>query len=601
MMRLALAVFVPATFLGILELALRVGGYGYPTSFFIPTEDGRHLRTNRQFGWRFYPREAAIIPNPVLIRAEKEKDVRRIFILGESAAAGTPDPSYGFGRILEVMLRQRHPEQKFEIVNAAMRGVDSHIIHHIARECAQLQPDLFILYAGNNEFVGSHAPSSDSIPPVPHLRLLRTKDAFKATKLGQLAETAIRGLQSAIRTKAVKWDMDFFRRHRMGPDDRRKKAVYDNFRRNLADILEAVRGAGGRAIVSTVGVNLKDFPPLGSLHKTGLPDAESAAWSIAYAKAIGAETNHLHETAIRFYDEAERIDACFADLHFRIARCYLASGQIQKAREKYLQARDCDALSFRADSTINEIIRRLASNREAEGIHFADVEQALAEGDLSGQGIAGDGLFRDHVHFTFDGDYVVARRLLPAVTVALGLRHLVAPILSRNECAETLAYTSWAEVGSAEPIVKLTAGPPFLDQLDHAGRQSRAETLLERRRQILQSENLEQAKKLHQQAVAQWPNDWQLHYNFGRMLRSIGDARGAAQQFERTLQLFPKLLPAVLGLGYALLEEGRVDLAFDRFAEAFRIDPNSRFVREGLALVLAQNQILSNRLSTPSP
>ncbi len=33
----------------------------------------------------------------------------RIFVLGESAAMGDPDPAYAFSRYLEVMLRQRYP------------------------------------------------------------------------------------------------------------------------------------------------------------------------------------------------------------------------------------------------------------------------------------------------------------------------------------------------------------------------------------------------------------------------------------------------------------------------------------------------------------
>ena len=65
--------------------------------------------------------------------------------MGESAAAGTPDPAFGFARILEVMLRRQFPDRRIEVINAAMRGINSHIILPIARECVRLQPDLFIV------------------------------------------------------------------------------------------------------------------------------------------------------------------------------------------------------------------------------------------------------------------------------------------------------------------------------------------------------------------------------------------------------------------------------------------------------------------------
>jgi hypothetical protein len=92
------------------------------------------------------PRESAIIPHPVIFPVTKKAGTMRIFVLGESAAAGTPDPSFGFARILEVMLRQRHPGTNFEVINAAMRGINSHIVRRIAKECLQYQPDLLLVY-----------------------------------------------------------------------------------------------------------------------------------------------------------------------------------------------------------------------------------------------------------------------------------------------------------------------------------------------------------------------------------------------------------------------------------------------------------------------
>ena len=51
----------------------------------------------------------------------------RVFVLGDSAAQGFPNPSFGFGRILEVMLRQRYPDVKFEVINVAMSAISSRL------------------------------------------------------------------------------------------------------------------------------------------------------------------------------------------------------------------------------------------------------------------------------------------------------------------------------------------------------------------------------------------------------------------------------------------------------------------------------------------
>ena len=61
--RLGLVVLAPALVLGLLEVGLRLAGYGYPTGFFIPTDTPGRWRTNERFGWRFFPR--ALARNPV--------------------------------------------------------------------------------------------------------------------------------------------------------------------------------------------------------------------------------------------------------------------------------------------------------------------------------------------------------------------------------------------------------------------------------------------------------------------------------------------------------------------------------------------------------
>jgi lysophospholipase L1-like esterase len=86
---------------------------------------------------------------------EKAAGTYRVVILGESAAEGTPNPSFGLGRMLEAMLRLEFPERRFEVINAAMTAINSHVIWLIAQDCRQLKPDLVVVYMGNNEVIGS--------------------------------------------------------------------------------------------------------------------------------------------------------------------------------------------------------------------------------------------------------------------------------------------------------------------------------------------------------------------------------------------------------------------------------------------------------------
>jgi hypothetical protein len=113
----------PAVFLGLVEGILFVCDVGYSTSFFVKSEQRGVLTTNVHFGWH-YQQETLTEPEPCLVPVDKPKGTIRIFILGESAAMGTPDPSFGFARILEVMLQSAFPNERFEVINAAMRGIN---------------------------------------------------------------------------------------------------------------------------------------------------------------------------------------------------------------------------------------------------------------------------------------------------------------------------------------------------------------------------------------------------------------------------------------------------------------------------------------------
>ena len=152
--RLLTACLAPVLFLVLLEAGLRIIGYGFPASTFVKCEiNGKPAWcSNNRFGLRFFPREIARGMLPFAVRAEKPANTYRIFILGESAAEGDPMPAFSFGRQLQVLLREQHPQVNFEVFTAAMTAINSHVIVKIAEDCARLKPDLFIWF--NSEKVG---------------------------------------------------------------------------------------------------------------------------------------------------------------------------------------------------------------------------------------------------------------------------------------------------------------------------------------------------------------------------------------------------------------------------------------------------------------
>src|SRR5262249_18999498 len=145
--RLALAVFVPGLLLLLLELVLRVAGFGHSTSFLLPAgHDGKSVFTqNNRFGWRFFGPDQSTQPACFEIVRPKPASTVRLFVFGESAAFGDPQPEFGMPRLLQAMLSLRYPGTRFEVVNAAMTGINSHAILPIALDCARAEGDIWIL------------------------------------------------------------------------------------------------------------------------------------------------------------------------------------------------------------------------------------------------------------------------------------------------------------------------------------------------------------------------------------------------------------------------------------------------------------------------
>ncbi|MCY3022706.1 MAG: hypothetical protein NTW87_27315 [Planctomycetota bacterium] len=187
-------------------------------------------------------------------------------------------------------------------------------------------------------------------------------------------------------------------------------------------------------------MNLKDCAPFASMARPGLSPADAQRWAELYRQGIAAESGNKFAEAVEAYNAAAAVDDTFADLQFRLGRCMEGLGRFEEAARHYTYARDCDALPFRADGRLIEILRNIAADREAEGHYLADVGRAFEQD--SPHCLPGDTLFYEHVHMNFHGNYVAARAVLTQVERSLG----DAPAggeLAEPECAERLAFTGW--------------------------------------------------------------------------------------------------------------------------------------------------------------
>ena len=293
-------------------------------------------------------------PRPLRVPATKPPGTYRIFVLGESVAWGDPDPTYGFARYLEVMLRQRYPQTKFEVINTSITALNSHAFLPMVKDLAHYQPDLFIIYTGNTEVVGPFGPGTVLTPWDLSLPTIRARIFLNSTRLGQL----VGKLSPAEPEKSAEWrGMEMFLDRQVRADSPQMKPVYENFAANLRDIVAVARRSGAQVVISTVATNLKDCAPFASQHREGIREDELHSWEGLVRRGADLESAGSYAEALKLYLSAAEIDPQYAELQFRIARCLWALGDFARAKERFVRAQDLDTLRFRADSRLNEVIR----------------------------------------------------------------------------------------------------------------------------------------------------------------------------------------------------------------------------------------------------
>jgi len=565
---------VPVLFFLLVEAGLRVCGYGYPTAFFVKIDDRDAYTTNQQFGWRFFPSAIARKPQLCELSSPKPPHTYRIFVLGGSAAMGTPDPAFAFGRMLETMLEEAYPETEFEVVNGAMTAINSHVVLPIARDCADHEPDLFAVYLGNNEVVGPFGSGTVFQGYSPSLSLIRTSVFLKTTKIGQLIGDLAGGGDDAPK----QWKgMELFG-DRVAADDPRMENVYGHFRENLRDICDLALASEAEIVVCTVATNLKDSAPFAAEHGAGLTEADQATWTEHYESGIALAEAGEHATAVEAFRKAVAVDDRHAELRFRLAQALAAVERLDEAREHFVAARDLDTLRFRADTRINEIIREVARADSESGVRLADVERAFEQSDRTEARIPGGELFYEHVHLTPEGNYLLARTVFAEVVAALpdSIRgdppQPAAPILP-SCCFELIALTDWDRYRMESDIAKMESRPPFTNQLDHDRRRSlRRQRLAALREQGMSPVALADARKCYEAAVERNEDNLEFRQHFAHLLFECGDYRAAAQQWRGLLERFPGEAGWHIEVGTALMADGKADDAIAEFERAMAAD-----------------------------
>lgn len=418
-----IAVALPILLLGLVEIVLRLVGFGHSYPLFVQSEqfDG-YMQPNPSVINRYFPDPSAapkVSPDTVYFKQQKAENSFRIVIQGGSSAAGFP---YGRFGSLQGMLEQRfkrlYPNKNIEIINTAMAAVNSYTLLDFVDEVIAIKPDLVLIYAGHNEYLGvmgagsTFAAKGGRFATLSYLWL-------KDLKLYQLLQTSLYKLTQTQQHSAMN-ERTLMERVAKGKSIALDSDTYQlgkvQFAENLGAILARYQAINIPVMVGNLVSIEKDMQPFSSVGvKADLPELT------AYEQGMES----------------------------------LASGDHKGALEALTLAKDMDQMRFRAPSEFNTIIEDKVD--EFSNANLVDVEAKLRSD--STDGILGYKHLLEHVHPTKRGYFLLAEAFAEAIEQQgyLGPKEVYSAQRAWQDTPVTELNSAYADL----KIKQLTSGYPF--------------------------------------------------------------------------------------------------------------------------------------------
>jgi lysophospholipase L1-like esterase len=343
----------------------------------------------------------------------KPKNTFRIFVVGESAAKGYPQPrNLAVSSFLEAMLSDATNDKKVEVINLGTTAVASFPLVYQVRDALRFDPDLFVFYVGNNEFFGAYGVASINASGSLPVWALRAMRAARGLALVQILDAWL--YKGADENRSLMEQM--IGRTFIAVDSPLRETAARNLGANLGAMLDEVKRADIPVLVCTTASNESGLAPLGQDDMSGLDENRQNEVRSLVAQAESAISANNPELAGDLLDRADDLAPSHARARFLLGQAMAAMGRTKEAREAFLAARDRDTMPWRPTSRTEEAIRSAA---RARGAPLCDIASIFR--DESAQGATGWDLLDDHVHLSLAGQARAARAMAAAVGPLMGL------------------------------------------------------------------------------------------------------------------------------------------------------------------------------------
>jgi len=360
---------LPILFFILLELGLQLFGYGFNYEQWDTATEGK-LMLNQEIAKRyFYDIKRIPFSNQDVFDVEKKPNAYRIFVLGESSAAGYPfSPLGSFSRYIRDRLELLYPHSKIEVINIGLTAINSYTIRDLFSGVLEQKPDLILIYTGHNEYYGALGIGSmESLGTSREMvNLLLYLNKYKTVQLLRNSIQWMMKLFSGSDDKPSGTLMSRMAKEQyIGFDSETFNDGISQFEGNMRDILDMAKGENVPIILSTLVSNLKDQPPFISVRTANSPPANKI---------------------------------------FNQAKQELSVGNDKAADSLFRFAKDLDGLRFRAPEKINQVIIALSNEYKSP---FVNADSVFSS--ISPDGIVGNNLMTDHLHPTLEGYLIIGK------------------------------------------------------------------------------------------------------------------------------------------------------------------------------------------------
>ncbi|MDE3221515.1 MAG: tetratricopeptide repeat protein [Nitrospirota bacterium] len=414
------AVIVALLPLVVLEVGLRVGGFHVPQDPFLSFGTVPEFFITKEIDGKLYytvSRSDVYLERETIFPARKAPNTFRVICLGSSASAGWPHQGNEvYTAYLQEALQRAFPDRQIEVLNLGAHAYASYRNRLIFQEAIEFEPDAFVIWTGNNEFLEKRVYQTEQVWLEPVLAVANKSLLYRGLRGSRVGRWLFPGNTLSAYERAFGWFTVWSKIEQVAlalrTNPEQFSAVKRHYESSVESMVEMAQDKGIPVVLATVPVNLREWRPTVSCHSG--EGARLEQWQARYHEGRRRLLEGNYPSAIEALAASTELDPQYADGYFYLGKAFEAQKQFDRAYANYSLARDYDCNPFRAISAFNESIHQIAGRHS--NVTLADLTGAFSA--AAAPYAPGFDLFLDYVHPTKRGNLVAAESVFKALIEA---------------------------------------------------------------------------------------------------------------------------------------------------------------------------------------